>query len=51
MTACVSESAGRRQADTGGVSTYTTSVFFKAYKAKDVAPVAAVVMITAKGMS
>lgn len=35
----------------GGISTYTTSVFFKAYKAKDEAPMAATDMINAKGMS
>lgn len=46
---CRSEKS--RHPYTGGISTYTTSVFFKAYKEKAEAPVAATVMINAKGMS
>lgn len=46
---CRSEKS--RHPYTGRVSTYTTSVFFKAYIAKAEAPVAARVMINAKGMS
>lgn len=46
---CRSEKS--RHLYTGGISTYTTSVFFKAYIAKDEAPVAAMVMKNAKGMS